>query len=360
MTRLTLLALAILLTACAAPAASGVRPISPQEAGQVVIDATNTAQAQATVNAQSTAARVSTLEAVNDAARATESELEHRQAAAIATSEQFKRDLADTQTAADATSQTGAVTATTAAQATANAIRDEAERVAIRNSAENGATVRTIVVAGVVTLVVVVLLIAGLAFIGGRMYFDFERSRREDLHEIDVMRLKLEALSKAMRESRAGTVVMQLSGPPLVLPPAHATNGSAALDAAMSDLPVVDAVVVNVGNETYSLAHLSEEEKAGYTKMVELLEAAIAWHAANATKDERKLRQVPDWRGLRWPSNKWQEARNLFGETLTSQPGVGTFPADERQSLADLLNGVRYGKVRVVLPPPVEAEAQAL
>jgi len=361
-----LLAFALLLAACSTPPAPvvvpglpTVRPLSPQEAGQIVLDATNTAAAVATESAQATATRVVALERIADAATASAIELQQQAAYAQATSQQALREIDETQAAGRATSEAGNTTATAVAQRTQQAIAGEREQVAIRDSQENGDTLRTIVLwvaLAFVTLLILVMVFFFLYFKNAneqrRREHELELEQRREIHELELIRLKLAALAQAMRESRAGTVVPQLNGPPLVLPPAHPTNGSDLIDAILSDLPPVENINVIDGDSVHVVAGWGEAEIEAQRKMIELVDAAIAWHVVNKTSDPKKLRQVPDWRGLKWPSNKWQEARNLFGDALASQSGVGTYPADERQSLPDLLGAIKYGRVNPVLPPP--------
>lgn len=348
----TLLLLSLLLAACASPAQIPVlEPVSNAEiirradgltataAGQ-----TATAAAMATQNGQATAERIAVLEAVADRARATEVELQHRQAAALATSQQFERDLSATRIVAGATSGAGNVTATAQTQATAQALAHEREQAGIRNSEQNGDTMRTVVLAVVLVGAVIVILLAGSAAIGARMYFDIEKQRRSELHEFDLMRLKLEALSRAMRESRAGTVVPQLEGPPLVLPPAHPASGSSLLDGAMSDLPPVEAVIINAGDDSYTVGKFTPAEETAWAEMLALVEASIEYWNGQSRVGHRERQVVTDEK-LGWSPNRWQKARNLFDETLISKPGKGTFPADERLTLGDLRRTLKSGRL---------------
>ncbi len=66
---IVLIIVSCLLSSCATP--QPPRIISPQEAGLVVIDATNTAAAVATANQQATSTRQAKLDATNDALSAT-------------------------------------------------------------------------------------------------------------------------------------------------------------------------------------------------------------------------------------------------------------------------------------------------
>lgn len=314
--------------------------------------ATETARAMATGNALATATRAAAMEATADAIRATEVELEHRHAWAEATSEQFERELRDTQLAAGATMK--------ADEATAAATAARAER---ENDLAWQATARDSAWAMVIGVVVVLVMAAGGAFIAWRVWLDFRRTQMEkqavlerqmqgDRHEMEMMRLRLEAFSKALRETKAGTVLPMPDGRPLVLPPAGPASNS---DLVESDAPPAETITVNAADGSYEIERMSAEELASREMMMALVKDSIAYHNRLGRKG-RDQRQVVDWRELRrmgfaWDGGKWQAVRNLFGEALVSRPRLGTFPAEEGMTLEGLLNAVKWGQVKVTPLP---------
>jgi hypothetical protein len=321
-----------------------------QEAGRMVIDATNTAQVMATQNTFATATRQVVINLTADARAQAEWEAKQRD-------EQKKRDeeaqrrLLEQQKLSDSATKT----------ANQNKRDDAAAQQGMIDSREWGETQRTAVMAVVIvgTLTSVVIVIA--AFIGVRMWIESESERRRQIHEIEVMQKKLIAYSMAIRETRAGTVLPMLDGKPLVINqlagPTQTAYTPEEMQMLLSDAPDAPEVkddkqiVINAGDNSYSILRVTSDEEAARHEMIAWIDSSIEWHARNGSKAAHRETFLKSWRelGKEWNSDRQKRARSYFGDALIAQSGVGTW-ATEGRSLLDLKRDVKMGKVKIALP----------
>lgn len=337
------------LAACVGANAGDIRPLSVQEAGRMVIDATNTAQVMATQNTLATATRQTVINLTADARAQAEWEAKQRD-------EQKKRDeeaqkrLIEQQKISDSATKT----------ANQNKRDDAAAQQSMIDSREWGETQRTaviaIVIVGTLTSVVIVI----VAFIGMRMWIEVERERRKQIHEIEVMQKKLIAYSMAIRETRAGTVLPMLDGKPLVINqlagPTQTAKTPEEMQMLLSDAPDApevkdDPLVVNADYSSYTVSRVSPEEEAARQEMIAWIDSSIEWHRHNGSKAAHRETFLKNWRelGKDWNSDRQKRARAYFGDELIAQSGVGTW-ATEGRSLFDLKRDVKLGKIKVALP----------
>ncbi len=338
-----------LLAACVGASAGDIRPLSVQEAGRIVIDATNTAQVMATQNTLATATRQVVINLTADARSQTEWEAKQREEQKKRDEETQKRLLAQQQLSDNATK-------------IANQNRRD-DTAAIQNmidAREWGETQRTTITAFVIvgTLVSVVIVIA--SFIGVRMWIEVERERRRQLHEVEVMQKKLIALSMAIRETRAGTVMPMIDGAPLVINqlagPSQTAKTPEEMQAMLSDAPDApevkeDPLVINADYSSYTIPRVTSEEEAARQEMIAWIDSSIEWHARNGSKAAHRETFLKSWRelGKEWNSDRQKRARSYFGDELIAQSGVGTW-ATEGRSLLDLKRDVKMGKIKIALP----------
>lgn len=345
----------LLLAACVG---ASDRPLSVQEAGRMVIDATNTAQAVATQNTFATATRQVIINQTADARSQAEWEAKQRDEQKKRDEEAQKRLLAQQQLSDNATKT-----------ANQNKRDDTEAQQKIVDAREWGETQRAAVMAVVIvgTLASVVIVIA--VFIGVRMWLEVERERRKQLHEIEIIQRKLAAYAMAIRETRAGTVLPMLDGTPLVInqlaSPVQTVKTSEEMQALLSDAPDAPEVkddkqiVINAGDDSYTIPRVSPEEDAARQEMIAWIDASIEWHRRNGSKAAHRETFLKNWRelGREWNSDRQKRARSYFGDALIAQSGIGTW-ATEGRSLLDLKRDVTMGKIKIALPHSEEYQGK--
>ncbi len=338
------------LSLAACVSATTDRPLSVQEAGRIVIDATNTAQVIATQNTFATATRQVVINQTADARAQVEWEAKQRDEQKKRDEEAQKRLLAQQQLSDSATKA-----------ANQNKRDDTAAQQKIVDAREWGETQRTavfaIVIVGTLTSVVIVIVV----FIGVRMWLEVERERRKQLHEVEVMQKKLIALSMAIRETRAGTVMPMIDGAPLVINqlagPSQTAKTPEEMQAMLSDAPDAPEVkddqplVINADYSSYTIPRVTSEEEAARQEMIAWIDSSIEWHARNGSKAAHRETFLKNWRelGREWNSDRQKRARSYFGDELIAQSGVGTW-ATEGRSLLDLKRDVKLGAIKIALP----------
>lgn len=318
-----------------------VRQISPQEAGQIIFDATTTAQVLATQNAVSTETRRQTQQANDDGYTAT----------AVAQS------VRATDSAA-----TGAAlshTATATAQIAVAAAAEQQGAATAEERRQWGETTRFALSAFLIALIVIVVIVGGVIAVALREQMANERGRQTALAEVELMRLKLAAFAAAIRETRAGTVLPMLEGPPLVLArPADGLRVAHSKDE-LDDLlneetqaeeaPPADPITINSNGGSHTVSRVTTAEKEAYGRMLHFLHLAAMAHAKANRRgwDENTL---PGWRDIGLNSaSEWTAYANLFGGAIERKPGKGTFCGANYPTLRELRAAVRFGKIRAVL-----------
>lgn len=342
---------------------------------------TATAVSMATGNALATQTRHGIEQATGDAVEYQNTAIALALSGDQATNAKLAADLANTQLyeqatqaaqAATTTAHDGTVTAQ--AQAAADARATEIKLAETNNGYQWQETTRQTINAVILAALVVVVLIAVLAYFFIRAFIDFrarqlekdadqDRAQRKAEHEQRMLKLELEALASSMRESNAGTTVFLRDGRVLTLPRAV---GPVENPTFISDVPSatpIESVIINAGADSHSVPKWTRQEQEAVEAMASLIQAAIDYHAAKRNTGE-KARQIPRFSHLGWSPNKWVEVRKLFGPALASGPGAanGTYPANEKQSLGELLQAVRLGRVYPVFEtestPPLPADGE--
>lgn len=331
--------LSFLLAACAAPpAAVPLAPgdVLPVEAQRIIDRATATAIVVATQNAVSTETRRQTQQSFDDGYTATAVYQSVRATDAAAT-------IAALDQAATATAQIAAVVeAGQQQQAAAEELRQWGETMRFALTAIFFAVVTMAVVAGSVIAVAY------------REKMKNEREHRRALADVEIMRLKLAALAAAIRETRAGTILPMLDGPPLVLTAgdyrvARAPGDVDELLDGAEEAPPADPIVINSNGGSHAVPRVTAAEQEAYGRMLHFLHLAATAHAKMNRRgwDENTL---PGWRDIGLNSaSEWTEYANLFGRAIERKPGKGTFCGPDYPTLRDLRLAVRFGKIKAVL-----------
>lgn len=291
---------------------------------------TATAGAVATVNANATAVRVREEQLLRDKMTQDAHTL-----AMQATSGAL------TGTPAVATAQAGATTTaailTATREATIEAQQAQIAAVELENSKQWGETSRAIFWAVTVVVSIAVTLFVGWGIVTLKLFAQAENERRADRHEIEMMKLKLAAFAQAMRETRAGTVVPMLDGPPMVLPPAGVTSGSA-----ISDLPETPPIVVNDGDDSHTISRMTPAEIQAQAEVLEWVRLSIDWHNAQGKAGHRE-HQLKRWSAIGKDSEFQKRVTAYLGESIIVG-GAGTFAAGGI-TLGELYRRVKAGEI---------------
>lgn len=372
MHRLLLALITLTLTACsAAPPVAAVTPIireiSPQEAGLVIIDATNTAAAVATQAAQATATEIS--------ARAT-STTAWRQTQDAVSAEQTLTTLDLTRAAGQGAATEHAAVKTQAAGQTATWGPPTLQAVATRAAATAAALVRADQRATqeaeiqqatrhtwytwLLIVTCLVILAIGLAAAFGLSDILSARAKlvqaQADQVQAEIPRLFI---------MQFGGQLLQLKGQRWeVMPPPQlaAPAGAPARDPlAVAPRPGdVREVPIKAKGEVVGTLAVGTPETPEREKVIELLRDAIGVAGAGARhipSAEKLNMHPPDWQAavdlLKWTDDHPAYVEVKQGRPKKGDPGGTMLTQPGYRTLAALLDGVRRGDV---LPRPAETQ----
>ena len=356
MARLILLLIALLLTACApsAPAYNAVTPImreiGPEEAGQIVLDATSTARVQATEVAQVTAASRAAMATSTAAYQATRDSLAVAQTQnagaltqaaglAAATDAAAVRTQRAGETQAAASSTARSVVAAAVATGTALARADQQAAVHAERESLWGDAWLWIRVCAVALFVLgaVLALVFGLSdLLSAHAEVLRSRARREsaEAQQLTVMQY---AGYMLRLNSQQGWEVLHAPA----LPPGPASG------AVLEQASPVREVPVKVQGEIVSAIPVGLPETPERARVLQLLTQAAA--IAGPTAD-----YIPSADQLGIHPQDWQAAVNLLkpayvvatpGRPKTGQRGRTRLVHAGYRSLGALLDGVKRGDV---------------
>ena len=364
--KLYLLLFVIFLAACGTSVVTVPpmdRPLSVQEAGRIVIDATNTAQVMATQNTVATAQRKATEQAGGDRMTAT--------AFAVGIESTKTREQWTAQAAyAVSTSQNANATATATAQIGKDALENKRIASELEGARQSGETLRATIY--MIALVVAVALIT--LTVVGALYWLAYLNRRD-----------AEARVRATRDTNAGTVTADELGRLVVITPTGVMiiGGGNIIARAASPLPslpapgdgddeeksgltgeerdriddslfgeqneniVIDQITVNQGEQSHTIMPLTKREIEDQSRMIYFLRKAMSAHNHNKV-DGRKSNRVPGWRDIGLESaSTWTDYTEMFGDRLVKVRGMGggTFVAEPYKNLGELLEAVQMRRV---------------
>lgn len=363
------------LSACVS--VSDARPLSVQEAGRIVIDATSTAQVMATQNAAATAQR-----------KVTEQALEHMMTTtahavgveSAKTREQWTQQaISGTQTA-----QPRIATATATAQIAKDANEQKKADIEMEGIKQNGDTVRSIVVAIAMFAVASIISFGIVAIIYWNIYLNKKHEvAREAVQSQEYIR-SLEARARSTKDTNAGTITTDNTGrlviirpdggalifdetdsgvnvvalPPALPQPSHVARTPEELHRIINDDTeiVTDTIVIHEPNQTRAIPRFTEDEKRAAQRMLEFLRLAMFAHHATG-QSGRAATRIPGFREIGFNSaEEWTSRADLFGEAITRKRGNhgGTFVAPPFASIGELADAVRRGEVRPRLPNKAE------
>lgn len=363
------LTLGLTLTACIAPGPAPVTPIarqiSAQEAGVIILDATNTAAAVATAGALATATEISARSTSTSAWRATQDGLT----------------IAQTMTALDLTRAAGQAAATEVAGVKTQAAGQTAtwgpptlQAVATRAAATERASVAADAAATaeaefrqtlrqgwnntLIFVTAITLLALGIAVAFG--VSDILKGRAELLRaEADRGRAQARQLLVMQHEGfllqRRGERWELMAPPQLPAPGAQSGSRAGASNPLPSD---VRTVPIKVRQEIVSHIPIGAPETPEREKVLRLLRVARDLVGGNA-------RHVPSAVLLNMHAQEWQDAVDLLkptdgregyivtkaGRPKAGEDGRTKLVHPQYRTLAALLEGVQRGDV---LPPPPE------
>jgi len=289
---------------------------------------TATAIVMATQNAVSTAARVAQMEAL-----ANQMTQDNHALAMAATSGALTATPAAISTSQQQTAVAHAATVTR--EATIEAQEAQAVAIELENSKQWGETSRSIFYAVAVVIAIAVTLFTSWGIITLRLFAQAENERRADRHEIEMMKLKLAAFAAAMRETRAGTIVPMLDGPPMILPPASI------LPPTTSDIPEAP-FIINDGEDSYTVSRMTPAEIAAKEEVLEWIDLSIAWHNERG-KIGRREHQLKRWDKIERDSEFQKRVTAYLGEAI-SVGSSGTFAAGGI-TLEELRRRVKVGEI---------------
>lgn len=348
--KIVVILLWLLTTGCAlAPKAFETRPLSPQEAGELVLDATNTAAVVATQVQGSTAtqavrnddltATAAWFAVANLAADATN-------AAAVRTSTaeaQSRHEAAtSTEQALQAVATQQASQATTEAQATRQANAQAEAALQLGEAQANGATIRFVVSAIVVGAVVALVLVVLASVVIKRMQT-----------EVALQAQKIVAISQAMRETNAGTAVIGSNGEPVFFPKASVpliSDGQPAGELDSDAPPAPRVAIVRDTRGSHEVSVLSDEEKTAQNEMLQWIADSMAHYRAQG-QPGTTAKQLVRWEKLQgWNGSRQKRARGYFGSALMADT-TGTYSV-AGLTLGELYQQVKFGSIKIILSVP--------
>ena len=219
-----------------------------------------------------------------------------------------------------------------------------------------------------------------IAILVSKEFIKYKTQRAKDLHEIDLLQRKAQAIIATLRETRAGTGMLNqemkfVMLPPLQLPPPEEYRTITTpldyhkiLDEGESDAPEIETVIVNSASGARMINKVGAKEDYLRSEMLIWIEHSIAWHNAHPDPKNNEPAHhqlyLKRWDKLKefdtdWTSDRQTTVRRAFGEVLMTQSGIGTWAADGRK-LYELKRDVRLGKVKVHLSDEIKKAMEVL
>jgi len=251
----------------------------------------------------------------------------------------------DTETANNATATMSAAR-TQAAAAVERENKAAADWLAWSNTIRN----LFVILAAVIITSAVVSGLTVWFIIRERARLDLQRQRLE--YEAQIERLKIEAMSRAVRETNAGTMIAVPGSAPMFLPPVQ--RGPMEYSTILSDAPTAPPITVNADYDSYTLDRLSADEIVARDLMLEWIELSIRWHDERGNRPGHRQHQLKRYNYIGKGSSWQMRVAALFGEALESSK-AGSF-SREGLDLGSLRAEVKAGRISPVLEQAKQTE----
>lgn len=235
--------------------------------------------------------------------------------------------------------------ATSTREATIEAQAAQLTAATLEDNKQWGETIRAIAWAVTVVMTIVFSLVGIFAVITMREFADVKKTQIQAAHEMQMLSMRLAALADGMRETHAGTVLFDFSGSPLVLPPASPISGSSIV----SDIPQTQPIIVNQGNEQYTLSRLTPAEISARDDVLEWIDLSISWHDAKGKPGARE-HQLKRHNHIGKDGDWQNRLTGYLGHSVTVS-GAGTFVSNGA-TLGELRRRLKAGEISLFVEHP--------